>query len=31
MLIPYLAMRHRMFTKVNKLLWPTLYSIIVSG
>ena len=29
--IPYLAMRHRMFTKVNKLLWLTVHSIIVGG
>ena len=29
--IPYLAMRHRMVTKVNKLLWLTVHSIIVGG
>ena len=29
--IPYLATRHRMFTKVSKLLWLTVYSIIVGG
>ena len=29
--IPYLATRHRMFTKVNKLLWLTVHSIIVGG
>ena len=26
--IPYLATRHRIFTKVNKLLWLTRYSIV---
>ena len=29
--IPYLAMRHRICTKVTKLLWLTMYSIIVGG
>ena len=29
--IPYLAMRHRMVTKVNKLLWLTVHSIIMGG
>ena len=29
--IPYLATRHRMVTKVNKLLWLTMYSIIVGS
>ena len=29
--IPYLAMRHRMVTKLNKLLWLTVHSIIMGG